>query len=216
MKFKVKMSHLPDKVKSLKPYSTAQEKEALIAPDEISSLEMLAILSDVKADTEAEAIYLLMKLREISVSDILEGMIECTKCKTLNQFQVELDQDMDLNECVPIGVFESSDSVIDTDDMSILDVNKLEEKIQENNKMLLDFNREIPCRVCSKPIQIPINPRSILSNTTLSNIFQEYFLFGKYLHYSNRDVDHLRPYERSILFKILKKDVETAPVIPKM
>ena len=211
LEYNVPMDYLLDKVKSLKPYSTAQEKEILLASDDLSNIEILAMISDVKASTEAEALYLLMKLREISVSDVLEGMIECLECQTLNDFQIELDVDLDLDESIPIGIFETPDEIINTDNMNILLVNELNEKVQRNNKLLLDLQREVPCRVCQAKIPVNINPRSILSNTSLQNIFQEYFLFGKFLHYSNRDVDHLRPYERSILFKILKKDVETQP-----
>ena len=214
MKYKVPMSYLLDKVKTLKPYSTAQEKDSLIAPDDISNIEMLKLLSTVEARSEIEAIYLLLKLREISVSDVLEGMIDCPSCKTLNQFQLELNEDMDLDESIPIGIFENVDDIMDSDDMPILEINSIEEKMKNNNKIILNLKRKTVCRSCSTQIDININPRAILSSTTLSNIFQEYFLFGKFLHYSNRDVDYLRPYERSILFKLLKKDVESSPQVP--
>jgi len=214
--YNVPMGHLLNKVKSLEPYSTAQEKNALLAADDLSNMEMLGILSPVKASSEAEAVYLLLKLREISVSDVLEGMIECSECQTLNEFQIELNEDIDLDESIPIGVFESTDEIANTDTMNILDINKLEEKVQSNNKLLLNLMRTVPCRVCKNEIEVIISPRSILSNSNLSNIFQEYFLFGKFLHYSNRDVDYLKPYERSILFKILKKDVETSAQMPNL
>ena len=212
--FKVSMTYLQDKVKSLKAYSTGQEKEALLAPDEFSNIEMLELLSSVKPINEVEAMYLLLKLREISVSDVLEGMIDCPSCETLNQFQIELNIDLDVDESIPVGIFESIDDIAEADEMPLLEVNVIEEKLKKNNEAILNLSRTIPCRVCATQIKVDINPRAILSNTTLSNIFQEYFLFGKFLHYSNRDVDYLKPYERSILFKLLKKDVETSPQVP--
>ena len=208
------MTHLQDKVKTLKAYTTAQEKEALLAPDELSNVEMLELLSPIKAKNEIEAVYLLLKLREISVSDVLEGMIDCPSCHTLNEFQIELNEDVDVDESIPVGVFDNIDDIMDADEMPVLEVNKIEEKMKKNNLILLNLHRTVPCRVCKHKIPVDINPRAILSSTTLSNIFQEYFLFGKFLHYSNRDVDVLKPYERSILFKLLKKDVETSPQMP--
>jgi len=215
-KFKLPLDYIQKKVKSLKPYSTEQEKNVLLSPDENTAKEILALLSDVKVSSEPEALYFLLKLREISVSDILEGMIECPSCQAMNQFEIELNEDVDVHEDIPVGIFTEADDIIDTDELPILEINDLQEKIMDNNKALLNLSRLMPCRVCKKEITVDINPRSILSNTTLANIYQEYFLFGKFLHYSNRDVDYLKPFERGILFNLLKKDVETAPQVPKL
>ena len=82
-------NYLPDKVKNLKPYNTKKEKEILLAGD-ITPQKALEILSDVKALNEGERLYLLMKLREISVSDVVDGMINCPNCKAVNEFQIPL------------------------------------------------------------------------------------------------------------------------------
>ena len=132
MKFKVDMNYLPNKVKNLKAYSTAQEKDILLASDDLSDIEILGMISDVKADNELEALYLTLKLREISVSDVLEGMIDCPSCQTLNQFQIELNEDLDLDESIPIGIFKSlSDIIVDADDLPIVEYNQYEEKTQK-------------------------------------------------------------------------------------
>jgi len=211
MKYKVK--DVFEKVKLLKPYTTKHEKKVLLASDDTSYIEILEILSDVKASSEMEAIYLILKLREQSVSNVVEGMVNCPKCKTLNEFQIDLEDESNLDYTIPIGVFEDVEEIVNLDDISVLEYNDLQEKINKNNKKLIKLDHEITCRVpnCLNTIPFTLNPRDTISNTTLSNIYQEYFTLGKYLSYSNRDVDELLPFERKILIGLIKKDVEKTP-----
>jgi len=208
--FKLSKNYLLEKARKLKPYTSKQEKEVLLA-DDLTPHEALAMLSPVTAMNEYEAMYLLMKLREQSVSDVAEGMIDCTTCSAMNEFQLDILPKTDLDGSIPIGIFEKLSDFIEDDDLSILECNRLQKIMKSNNEKLLNLAREITCRVpsCNAKITVNLNPLQILSKSSLGSIYQEYYQFGKFLHYSNRDVDVLLPFERSLLFSLMKKDVET-------
>ena len=57
---------------SLERYTTKQEKEFLLLEDDVSFTDMLKTLSPIEPINEYEAIAFLFKLREISLSNIIE------------------------------------------------------------------------------------------------------------------------------------------------
>jgi len=206
------MNYLHDKVKKLKPYNTKQEKETLLADDDSTLYEILSIISNTSPKNEPEALYLMLKLREMSVSDVLDVRVECPKCSAVNEFQIPIFSQDELDTSIPIGLFETIEEfIINTDELPLSEYNNLQDVMNSNNKILLPIMYKEECRVqtCQSEIEVTVNPRDSLSKSSLSSIYHEYFSFGKFLHYSNRDVNELLPFERNILFQLIKKDVET-------
>ena len=214
MKFKLPGSYLPDKLKELKRYTTKQEKEALLEEDETPS-SILKALSGLEAMNTLEASAMIFRLRDISVSDLYSGIIECPKCKAMNQFNIEGSDIIsfdNVNTEIPIGLFEQLSDFIqkkDLDKLILKDYIRYEEIMEENNSSILNLSPESTCRSCGFSIPVHLSPIEIFSKLTLSQLYQEIFLFGFYLHYSAEDVEHLYPFERDIIAKLLKKKIET-------
>ena len=222
MKFILEPDHLKSALKKLKPYTTKQEKEFLLLEDDETYETILSLLApEVKVKNILEIFTYLIYLRMISVSDLFEGMIECEHCKTMNDLRIELTDVLDLDsieyegpEDLPIGFFEKVEEVIsgeDSDNLTIPEYNELQDNLHNNVLKILKIDQKQTCRVCRKEMGININPRTILSKSSVTSIYKEYFNLGMYLHYSNRDVDALLPFERELLFKMVQKQMETPP-----
>ena len=209
-----KTTGLKDRIKSINPYYTLQEKEALLLDEGSSFSSYLKILQpDITPLNEAEAGLLLLIAREKSVSDVIEGMIEC-KCGTVNDFQIELCDlyDIDFDSSIPIGLFESLDDFCnDSDSIIVKDYNKLQDQMNKNNKKILTLIKEVPCRRCQEAITIGIRPDLYLSKSTLQSIYQEIHNMTFYSHYGYRDIMEMLPFERNILHGLLKKETEKTP-----
>ena len=228
MKFKVKLDHLNRKIKKLKPYTTFVEKNYLISEnDELTYEELLRIFSDVKATNEIEAAVLLCKLREISVSDLLEFTQECPECHFMNPFECEISEIVNLQtpeygdeerpdeDVIPFGVFTSVDEIINTktaDSLLIKEYDQLQKKIVEQSHRIFQPVITRKCRKCSAEIKTAVDPRNIMSKSSHHSIFREYLELSYYTNNSKKDVDSMYPYEREIFLNLLKdklqKDIE--------
>jgi len=222
LKFKLERDHLKKKLKELKPYTTKQEKDLLLLDDDEPYEKVLDILAPgVKVKNILETFAYLIYLRMISVSDLFEGLIECPKCKTTNDLRIELNEvlildppELDGCDSLPIGFFETVEEVLseeDSDNLSINDYNELQDALHNNILKIFNITQYQNCRVCRNDIEINLAPRTILSKSTVSSIYKEYFALGMYLHYTNRDVDELLPFERELYFKMVQKKIETPP-----
>ena len=213
MKFKLAKNYLPDKIGSLKKFTIKQEKEALLVEDETPASILLA-LSGIEAMNDLEASAMIFRLRNISVSDLYSGVIECPKCEAMNQFNIEgsdiLNFD-DVNTEIPIGLFEDLSDFIKKKDINKLilkDYNRYQEIMEENNSKILNLSPESTCRVCGHQIPIRLNPVEVFSKLTLPQLYKEFFSFGYYLHYSSKDVEYMYPFEREFIAKLIKKKIE--------
>jgi len=180
-------------------------------------------------ENELECISFLIKARENSVSDLLNGIIECDKCKIINEYQIELSEIYELEitnlltqeeyqkyPTFPIGFFNSIMDIIDEKDLDNLilkDYNEIQSIIYRNNEKILNIITKINCRnvKCQNEISIVIDPRKILSRVSLVGLYDEYFTISFYTHNSKNDIDNMYPFEREIFLNLLKKKIESNP-----
>jgi hypothetical protein len=231
MKFTKERNYLHNKLKKLPRYTSFQEKEVLLLDEEESTLkDYLDVLlpnlpKNLKPINELEEIAYLFYLRSNSVSDLLTGIVECPGCKIINDYNIELDDLLDLKSYeledseytnFPIGLFTDLNQIInnkDTDKLIIKDYNRLEEQMKKNNEKILNVHKDIICRnqKCKLKISISINPKLILSKLSLVGIYEEYMLLSYYSHNSKNDIDTMYPFERELLIGLLKKKIESQP-----
>ncbi len=218
--FKVNKNFLKDRLEEIPPYTSFKEKEGLLQ-DDITLTEMFDILcpdSKVKPLNEIEAGAFLLKSREISISDTIEGLIECS-CGAINNFSIEIKSLFDFNinsniNEIPVGLFETVEEVINnSDELSLKDYNNFQDKIHENNKKILKVEVKNICRVCKKDITSVINPIDYISKTSVAGIYDEYFSLTFYTNMTKQDIDNMYPFERGLFLGLLKKKLESQPTI---
>jgi hypothetical protein len=222
LEFIVPMNHLEQRLKKLKRYTSFQEKEALLMDDDVPDIDIYNVLQpDFPPLNDTELMYFLLYLRSESVSDLIEGIKECSNCSSVNPFTKELsdyfgfqDKESELHTEIPIGCFTKVEDIINTldaDNLLLMDYNYLQKIIQENNNVLVALNQSLTCVKCGHQIELGVLPRDIISKKTLSNLYQEYFQMALHLHYSKTDIDLMYPFERELFFNLLKREVEKTP-----
>ena len=213
-------NYFEDKLKSLKRYTTRQEKEFLLLEDDVTYTERLRVLSDVKPLNEYEAIALMFKLREISVSNIIELQKRCS-CGSTNLYQINTAEFFNFNpepisgfEDLPVGLFFGLDDVINTkitDDMIIRDYNKLEKDLLDRSVKIFKLNTTKICQKCGNDIVIDINPVHIMSKSNPASIYKEYLNISFYTNNSKLCIDSMYPFEREIYIGLLNEKLEQEP-----
>jgi hypothetical protein len=222
--FNKEVDYLENRLDKIKRYKTFHEKEALLLDDESTIMDYYNTLQPdgIKPLNEFEALAFIIKAREISVSDILEGMYECKKCKTVNDIKVELNTlintDLYSEEYpdFPIGLFETMDDIMDeevSDEISVLEFNEIEKIMLENNLKILDLSHHFTCRIqsCGHVNEIKINPLQILSKLSLTGLYGEIFNMFYYGNTSVADIENMYPFERALYAGMLKDKVEKEP-----
>ena len=219
MKYKYKIPHnfLKKRLEKIGKYNTAAEKQILLEED-LSHKEIFKILfpdSELQPVSEIEAACFVLKGIENSLNDVIEGYQECS-CGTINDFMYEIEEliNTDIETDIPIGLFDSLDEIIDSDNIVLKTCNDLQNEIIENNKKILQLNKTITCRnpACKKTIPFVIDPKVFVSKTSVSNIFDQYFNLMFHLHITKKDIDELPPFEREIYLGLLKKKLESNPL----
>jgi hypothetical protein len=221
IKFKVPKDYLKKKIDNLVPYKTYQEKNFLInEPDDPKEI-LKYLLPETQNKNfilnNIEAIVLIYKLREISVSDVIEGTLKCSFCDFVNPFQIEIQEivninDENLDNSIPIGVFEDITDIIDeeiVDEMLLKDIIDIQEKIFNNNEKIYKPLIQRRCIKCNNVVSIDINYKDIVSKVDLAGLFKQEFNLGFYMHWGKKDVDDSYPFERELMALMLKKKVET-------
>jgi hypothetical protein len=231
IKFTKEKDFLKNRLKKLSKvkYTSEQEKEILLLDDDEDELEIYKILVKDKylePLNKMELLLFLIKLRENSVSDILEGMKECEKCGVINDFQIDLSVITDVSKVelkeehiekypdFPIGLFESIEDILDEEtieEISVLEYNEIEEIIYYNNEKLLNLVYDFECRIpsCKHKNVVVIFPKSILSKTSLTNLYEEYFALSFYGSNTYSDINKMYPFERELFTALLTKKMES-------
>ena len=212
--FLVPLNFLEERLLSLKRFTSAQERESLLIDDDEPDSVVLNCLTDVKPINTLESSAFLLKLREISVGDELEVMTTCPHCGAMNDLRIDLSKLFVLNEPyflengiqVPIGLFEDIDEIINTleaDKLSMKEYNELEEILEQQNEKIFKDSTNNVCRKCQGLIKINIDPRIILSKSSLSNLYQEYVNISMFSNNGKLDIDSMYPFEREIFGSLI-------------
>lgn len=222
MPFTKEKDFLKNRLKKILRYNGYQEKEALLL-DEDSETPMTYFETlcpnCIKPLNNIEAMAFIIKTSEISVSDYLEIIHECPRCKAINDINVDviglinLDIEVPDYPDFPIGLFEDISDIMDeevSDNLTIPEYNKILDIINENNTKILNFDVEYTCRIqsCKSKNTISISPFHLISKTNLSGFYKEVFDLGFYSNKTFEDIQKLYPFERSLFFSLNKEKVE--------
>jgi len=222
-KFKVKDNFIKNRLDKLQSYTSKQEKECLLN-DELSLLDVYKILCPhkkcPKPINELETIAFILKLVEISVSDLIEKFYECTQCKTINNISIEIEDllkiensSSDFDNSIPLGLFNSPNDIIKkADNLIIKDYNSIQNKIDQNNEKMLSLTFTHSCRKCGTKNVIVINPIQLVSKKSIMGIYDDYFKLSFYSHIGINDINDMYPFERDVYIGLLKKQVENNPM----
>ena len=212
VKYKVPQDHLLVRMNELKPYNCLSEKNALLLDDASSYRDYAKIITDQEVTTEQEAIFYILKLREMSISDIIDVTIECPHCRMMNSFQLEVKDFYCVNpkrqENVPVTLKYAeeilSDEVYDT--LTLGQIDKITQILVEYRDEILPGATEHPCMKCKKDIKVFVDPKDIVSKVDLLGLYREYFELGRHLNWGKNDIDTMIPFERKIFIDMLKKE----------
>ncbi len=216
MKYKVELNYLENRINSLKKFTTFQEKNALFIDDHISILDVVKELTDIIPINELEAEIFLLKLREISVSDIIEVVVICPECDAPNPAEIKIPDIINIQptyfkeEIIPCGIFNNINEILSDDvaeSLSLKDYNKLEALILDQNDNI--FKDSITkCRKCQAEISVIFDPRDIFTKSTAGGIYQEYIDISTYTNNGKLDIDSLYPYEREMFISLISEKLK--------
>ncbi len=207
IEFLVPLDFLESRLKELKMITSAQERNALMVDDNKSDSELLEKLTDLVPINDLEAQAFLIKIRETSVQDQIEYIVNCSECGTMNSLKIDTSDCIDLSpsyyndQQFPVGVFTSLDSIINNeviDKISIRDYQELENIMKKQNEQIVKKLHTKHCRKCRNEIDIFIDPRAIFTKSTLSSIYSDYVNISMYSNNGKLDIDSLYPFEREI------------------
>lgn len=212
-----------DRINSLKRYTSKQELDALLVEDDKPIFDILEALSDIKAINELDAFALIFKLRESSVSDLIELTKPCQKCNFMNIYNIEIDEFFDLDferdNDIPLGLFTSLDDIINTktqDDLILKDYLKLREEVMKNTEQLFKPYVKRTCQKCRTEEEIYVHPKHIISKSNASAIFKEYTDISYYSNNGKLDIDAMYPFHREIVISLINENQKaTNSQLPK-
>lgn len=208
-------SNLDDFKQSLEDlprYNTLQEKEAVLRQmDGQKDPIKIANILGINPRNRFEAIAFIFKMRENSISDLIDYNIKCVECEYLDINALSIP-DMFFNgtvdDSIPIGLFESVEEIVDEEiinNLSIAEYNELEQKVFKNNLMLFDPAISTVCRKCGHKDKTVFNLSSIISKTTISNLYEQYLDITYYTNMTKHDVDTMMPFEREVFLGLIQK-----------
>jgi len=213
-------------------YRTKEEKEALLLEDGselYEYFEKLCPKSPIKPINTVEYIAFIFKARSISVSDEISLVLNCSKCKAVNDVKIEIDDIIKidkhpiLNEKFmlnfPIGLFEEVEEILDDntlENLSIYQYDLIHNLIRHNTELMLNLQPEWSCRIekCKFKNNVIIDPIAFMSKVNLSGLYTEIFNLSFYSSNSIPDIEQLYPFERNIYLQLTKKEVDKRPVSP--
>jgi len=201
---------------NLKRYNTFQEKEGMLysLDDEKTAMKMAKILGS-NPNNEFEAIAFIFKLREISVSDLIDLNHVCPECDYMNLQVVSIPnmffKDLDnIDESVPIGLFNDIEDIPDSEfteninTISIDQFNEIEEKILSNNLKIFNPAIDLVCKKCGSKDKISIDYANIVSKFSVTNIYEQYLDISHFSNMTKYDTDNMFPFEREIFLSLIQ------------
>ncbi len=210
-----------ERLKNLRPYTSKQEMEFLLLDDEdVNYTKILSVLSDIEPLNEYEAIAFLFKLREISVSDLIELTKPCDHCKFMDLYNIEIKEFFNLTykstevENLPLGIFSKNEDVISNkkaNKLILKDYILLEKEITKQTSEVFKLSVERKCKKCNEINTIWINPKQILSKSSHSRIFKEYTDISYYTHNSKLDIDTMYPFHREVVINLINEKLKSQP-----
>ena len=210
------MNSFKKRLENTKRYTSFQEKEALIESlnENIDKIKIANILG-LSPRNEIEAEAFIFKARERSVSEVIEVTSNCPTCNKVNISNVEIESlfynDI-LDNSIPEGLFEGpeeiSEEIFNFDDLSIEEYEILEEKINKNNKCIFNPLHTVLCIYCQNKYDVYIEATNIISNTSLTNLYEQYSDLTYYSHLTKEDIDKMYPFEREIFLGLLQKKID--------
>jgi hypothetical protein len=214
MDFKIKQT-LSDYKKFLNdvaPYNSLQEKNATLLglrDDKLSALDLCKILN-ISAKNEIEAMALIFKARYVSVSEYIDYTHKCEKCSYNMTGSYKID---DLffkevpDESVPIGLFENVEDILTKEDLSQIDIieyNKIELMIYNNNFKIFNPEYSIKCIKCENIDKRTFFPKDIVSAYDIQSIYNQYMDLSYFSSITKNDVDTMLPFEREVFVGLLQ------------
>lgn len=211
-KYNATLEDFKEFLDGLIPYNSIQEKRALIqqADGEKNPIKIVKVLGE-DSKNRFEAIAIIFKKRENSVSDLIEYNHKCPSCDYLDIASVSIT-DMffkgEVDETVPIGLFEDLEEILSEEvinNLSIVDYNELEQKIFKNNLSLFDPALTTRCKKCGMEDKTVFDLSSVISKTTLKNLYEQYLDITYYTSMTKTDVDGMLPFEREVFLGLIQK-----------
>ena len=220
MKYTKSKNYLNDRFKKLKKYTSSQELEVLLLEDNATPIEVLSILSNIKTTNETEAMAFIFKLREISVSDLIEITKSCSECNYMNVHNIEIDEffNLDINTELPLGIFSEPEDIINTktaNKLILKEYIKIKKELEENTSKVFKLSVKRVCQRCKEQEEIYINPISIISKSSQISIFKEYVDISFYSNITKLDVDSMFPFQREITLNLLTEKLKEQVQVPK-
>lgn len=210
---------------SISPYTTAQEKEILLASSfEVNDVEKIFDILNFKPEvelTDDEKKAILYKFREVSLGDEIDIKFVCDACGQGNDGILEASNfvkpgkrnDPDIKKIVQTFTEDKMHEYvdIDVDDLDIDEYEKLKQRIIDN-QIEIDFIKECKCLKCGTHKKFDMSDTKyiidVMSEDTLMTLYKSYnflIFFGKY---TKLDIDSMYPFERSIFIGLLNKTKE--------
>ena len=215
-----KVKPFREKLGKLKRYTTKQEKDFLLLEEDATLTQQLKTVSDVKADNEYEALAFLFKLREISVSNLVEIPKSCS-CGYINSFTIDINDMFNFTpefipnyEMMAVGIFMSADEIINTnilDSLIIKDLKTLNELIFKRSQEIFSPKIIKECQKCNTSLELYFNPASLISKSNPAMIYKEYVDISYYSSITKQDIDSMYPFEREIFLSLLSEKLKEDP-----
>ena len=218
-----------DKVITLTPYNTIQERDILLYTSGVYELDaLLEIVKDnisinepftLKSLSSAEKMLVLLELRHASVGEVFSFVKKCDKCAEKYELDVTFDnviQEGNLKNYKGFVINEAfSDEYEDYVDFDIdeLDTDVYDDLVEyiNKNKTKFNFTTTSYCVHCGNKSEVTLTLKHLvenLSEDTLSNFYQTISSMVYYGHYSKLDIDSMLPFERSIYLSLLNEELK--------
>lgn len=204
---------LRDKLVKIKRFTSFQEKEALLESSSNKDIIKISNILGLNPNNELEAEAMILKAREISVSEVIEVTSDCPVCKKINLYNIDVSTmffNSKLNSALPEGLFEDLSQLPEKysgalEDLDLDEYNKLEDDLLENNKAIFNTIADVSCMFCGEKYKISIDPIGSISKFNLTNIYEQYSDITYFSNMTKKDVDDMYPFEREIFMGLIQK-----------
>jgi DNA-directed RNA polymerase subunit M/transcription elongation factor TFIIS len=198
-------------------YNSLEEKNSIIfSLDPNFSINEIAETLGISGRTEREKLALIFQSRKRSVGETIEIRKKCSKCEHNDFYIIEIDklffneekEHFDDAPYILIDYFtdlELFENIPNIDDLSLKEIEELEEKISKNTKFIFDLETSIKCRKCGNEMKIIIDYKQILSKFTIKNIYEQYLDITQFSNMNKKDVDEMYPFEREIFMGLIQE-----------